>query len=257
MGKKILILPDIHGRTFWKEAVDGDFDEIVFLGDYLDHYSFDDVDTISTLKNFQEILEWRNAQKERPITMLYGNHDYHYINGDEYGCRMDYQNKKKITELFKTNKNLFQFCRKIDNVVFTHAGITLDWLDSFTDEKIDNIEDFINSLNGSPALTMVSAHRGGRDQFSSCIWADIVEFTECSMWGKEQGIVQIFAHTRMRKSGAVVCGKYDGSKDVDAFVVSYGDIPQSDFYMIDSATPFVFDMEQQKLMRLNEVPIEK
>ena len=63
MGKKILILPDIHGRTFWKEAVDGDFDEIVFLGDYLDHYSFDDVDATSTLKNFQEILEWRNAQK--------------------------------------------------------------------------------------------------------------------------------------------------------------------------------------------------
>jgi hypothetical protein len=60
----------------------------------------------------------------------------------------------------------------------------------------------------------------------------------------------------MIRSGAVVCGNYGDSGDIDVFEIVNGDIPQSDFYMIDSATPFVFDMEQQKLMRLNEVPIE-
>ena len=37
---KILILPDIHGRTFWKKPCENpkEFDLIIFLGDYLDPY---------------------------------------------------------------------------------------------------------------------------------------------------------------------------------------------------------------------------
>ena len=34
----ILIIPDIHGRTFWKECIKCECDEIIFLGDYLDPY---------------------------------------------------------------------------------------------------------------------------------------------------------------------------------------------------------------------------
>ena len=43
---KILILPDIHGRPFWKDAVEKHFDEcdkIVFLGDYLDAYPNEEI----------------------------------------------------------------------------------------------------------------------------------------------------------------------------------------------------------------------
>ena len=39
MAKKILIVPDIHGETFWKEPVQkymDQIDRIIFLGDYLD-----------------------------------------------------------------------------------------------------------------------------------------------------------------------------------------------------------------------------
>ena len=37
---KILLIPDIHGRDFWKKAKDFE-GEIVFLGDYLDPYRFE------------------------------------------------------------------------------------------------------------------------------------------------------------------------------------------------------------------------
>ena len=41
MAKRILVIPDVHGRTFWKEPV-GKYinvvDRVVFLGDYLDPY---------------------------------------------------------------------------------------------------------------------------------------------------------------------------------------------------------------------------
>ena len=40
----ILIIPDIHGRTFWKECIKcREYDEIIFLGDYLDPYSFEGI----------------------------------------------------------------------------------------------------------------------------------------------------------------------------------------------------------------------
>ena len=35
MKKGILIIPDVHGRDFWKKAVDSKgFDKTIFLGDY-------------------------------------------------------------------------------------------------------------------------------------------------------------------------------------------------------------------------------
>lgn len=40
---KLLILPDIHGRVFWKEPCQNieDYDKVIFLGDYLDPYGFE------------------------------------------------------------------------------------------------------------------------------------------------------------------------------------------------------------------------
>lgn len=45
MNKRILVVPDVHGRIFWKESVNKYVDEvgrIVFLGDYLDPYAGED-----------------------------------------------------------------------------------------------------------------------------------------------------------------------------------------------------------------------
>lgn len=37
MRNDILIIPDVHGRTFWKDAVNREsWGTIIFLGDYLD-----------------------------------------------------------------------------------------------------------------------------------------------------------------------------------------------------------------------------
>ena len=37
ISKEILVIPDIHGRIFWKDATKFD-GEIIFLGDYVDPY---------------------------------------------------------------------------------------------------------------------------------------------------------------------------------------------------------------------------
>lgn len=41
MNKQIIVVPDVHGRVFWKEPVREYLDvvdRIIFLGDYLDPY---------------------------------------------------------------------------------------------------------------------------------------------------------------------------------------------------------------------------
>lgn len=70
MAKRILVVPDVHGRTFWKKPVNkyiDQVDRIVFLGDYLDPYRdegeehevvipIEDIGTIGfkTIRNMKE-----------------------------------------------------------------------------------------------------------------------------------------------------------------------------------------------------------
>ena len=42
--RKLIIIPDVHGRDFWRKAVeDNPGAEFIFLGDYLDPYGFEEI----------------------------------------------------------------------------------------------------------------------------------------------------------------------------------------------------------------------
>lgn len=63
---KILVIPDVHGRTFWhvaKEIIDS-VDKVVFLGDYLDPYYHENISKLDTIANFKEILEFKKNNFE-------------------------------------------------------------------------------------------------------------------------------------------------------------------------------------------------
>ena len=73
---KILVIPDVHGRPFWKQAVEkyGDeVDRIIFLGDYLDRYENEDISRKQERENFKEILDFKLENKDK-VVMLLGNH---------------------------------------------------------------------------------------------------------------------------------------------------------------------------------------
>ena len=88
MKKMMIIVPDIHGRNFWR-AVRSCEEDIVFLGDYLDPYNSEGVTREMAIRNFREILLFA---KSRPgVSLLLGNHDLSYMKGDVYcRCRTDY-----------------------------------------------------------------------------------------------------------------------------------------------------------------------
>ena len=57
MEKKILIIPDVHGRSFWRPAVaSGDYDKIIFLGDYVDPYPDERIGELTALHGLMDII---------------------------------------------------------------------------------------------------------------------------------------------------------------------------------------------------------
>lgn len=143
--EKIIIIPDVHGRTFWKEPfnkyknVEGV--HIVFLGDYLDPYV--DIDGISPEEayvNFEELLE--EVRMANNVTLLVGNHDLHYWPQfhQSYGCRRDSLRKMNISHLFQENIDLFSIAYETfindKRYLFTHAGVLKPWFEWVTNKKI-------------------------------------------------------------------------------------------------------------------------
>lgn len=173
---KILIVPDVHGRTFWHQAKElmDQVDQIVFLGDYLDPYPHEGISFDEAFEEFNEILEFK---KEYPdlVTLLVGNHDMHYIIDEFMNCsRRNIEMQGQLHELYNSNLDLFKLIHIEDDWIFSHAGVYKAWMDKyeFTLENL-NLQTFLNSH--WPALEDLSLYRGGRNSVGSCIWADIRE----------------------------------------------------------------------------------
>lgn len=210
---KIIIVPDVHGRTFWRKCKDliNSIDKIIFLGDYLDPYV--DIDPEEALEEFKQIIEFKKENPDKVI-LLIGNHDCGYFPEllSSYSCRRYEKAKYEISNLFMDNLNLFDLTYAYDKYLFSHAGIVPEWFDYIKSErffniyKIENKDEFLNLQltdlsplltmnNGIKALWMISRDRGGRDSYGSCIWADIHEHIGY-YWNKPlEGWYQIFAHS--------------------------------------------------------------
>ena len=216
---KVLFIPDVHCRDFWKEPVKKTLEEnpeakIVFLGDYLDGYDFDfgeDVDYQTYgFENFQEIVKLKEQYKDR-ITLLLGNHDCTYAIGDDIcKCRTDYKHKGQLEDIFLGNIPFFQFADQVKingkHFIFVHAGVTKGWIDmNFKDLKIDNdnIVDFLNAMwltQDYENLDRFGQYDGYRSYFGykygSPIWADMRATYKVP---KEEmyGDFQIVGHTQL------------------------------------------------------------
>ena len=60
---KLIIIPDVHGRSFWRKAVEENpGEEFIFLGDYLDPYKQDGVTVDEAFVKYYESPEnhWLN-----------------------------------------------------------------------------------------------------------------------------------------------------------------------------------------------------
>lgn len=215
----MIVIPDLHGRTFWKEAVSYVEAGVpcLFLGDYVDPYPSEGISDLDALKNLREVLAFANAHHDR-VTLLLGNHDLSYL-GDPWGQWTVYADRfcnewaDVISELFNENVDLFSLCtyREVGGklFLFSHAGmypVWVDWCGLFDEvdkndahalaSKVDEL--FREALRSGERtefmddLAMVGAIRGNGFA-GSMVWADIREYDNTTA-----PFTQIFGHTAQR-----------------------------------------------------------
>lgn len=272
MLKQILIIPDVHGRTFWKKPVyehrNKEDIHIVFLGDYLDAYkNFEGISDEDAIANFEEIIEVTKSSNN--ITLLLGNHDLHYFPQliNNWGCRRYEKYKNDISNMFMSNLDLFKIAYDIDinskKYIFTHAGVNegwfkllngenrirmylkdLLWVDAMrfpedVKEKFTSLTLNANSLNsllsfdeGIKSLWMISKERGGCDNYASCVWCDIHEHFDAEFWNKTSNWYQQVYQ---------IFSHTFTYPSVDEYYI--GD----NFAMLDARTAFVLNCENGKI----------
>ena len=214
---EIIIVPDVHGRIFWKRIINSKL-PIVFLGDYLDPYWNENIDFLDAINNFKEIIEFKKQNKDR-VTLLLGNHDAHYVGLSPDYCRMNFTYANEVYKLLNDNKDLFQFAHKWNNTLFTHAGITTKWLDyNNIPEDINKVIDILNfqkiftneylnaDLNGMDSqnfsICQIGISRGGDSLYGSPIWEHVIETIEYPAF--KDSITQIFGHSQLENTGSFI-----------------------------------------------------
>ena len=215
--QEILIIPDIHGNAFFKEAL---YDavsnnvEVVCLGDYLDPYIEDDITNDEAFALFEELLEIKKASPHM-IHLLIGNHDSSYLYTPKMClARYDWKNTNRNHEFFMRNALHFDLYYETNisgkRFLFSHAGITSRWLLE-NGYSLHNIDEALRSLKKEyleycldpsriaiwEKLSFVSKDRGGMHNTGSMIWADFFEHTDESNWLKDDDITQIVGHTQL------------------------------------------------------------
>ena len=208
----MIIIPDIHGRSFWKGVIKGREDEdIIFLGDYMDPYGYEDIEYKQAIENFNDIVNFANSHSN--VTLLLGNHDCHYLSQSiDRSSRYDFLHVSEIVSVFKSYNGSFLMAteRTINGkrYILSHAGIGKRWLNNhellfngINWEKI-NIVDWVNNAwevkDGKflSALNDISYRRGGFNDYGSMIWADTMDHYFDNKGEGLFGDYQIFGHTQ-------------------------------------------------------------
>lgn len=219
-ASKIIIIPDLHGREFWRGAVNdlGEDTHVVFLGDYMDPYEDDWLYWCDAFQSLQDIIAFKKARPNQ-VTLLFGNHDLHYLYPQLKGSRFNEYQEARMRNTFTDNLDAFQMATEFNigekRYLFSHAGIHHDWARKHSTlfgplEKV-TAETF-NQLMFTPefvdALAEVSWRRGGNSPVGSMIWTDIYE-NELSA-PIAQDVIQIYGHTRLpegkqKELNGVIC----------------------------------------------------
>lgn len=233
MNIKWLIIPDIHGREFWKKPVVDVLSDtsanIVFLGDYHDPYPQEfnyDEDCVSrSVDNFQEIIDLKKQFSDR-VTLLIGNHDCGYTIGDNIcSSRMDRRHRRQLEKMFDENRELFQLTKETyiadRHIIFSHAGILKGWVESVwgaeeCSEPTFNVVDQLNQAWWEDQYGVLNAlghydrYRGwGGYEYGSPVWSDIrswIRITPEETYG-----YNIVGHTQLDNVPVV----FDTIADVD------------------------------------------
>jgi hypothetical protein len=208
---KLVVIGDIHGRDIWKQIVakeHDDTDEFVFVGDYFDSFTIKGPDQIN---NFLDIIEFRNTSIYHKVTLLIGNHDYHYYPGIDETGTSGYQTllAPSIKHVVGDNKQYLQAAYQVDDFVFSHAGLSSIWLDDIIEDwdannvvnKVNELFQYQPGLIAYRSFKMVNetewygAQGYGDETFQGPLWIRPKSLMKANYDTLRNQIIQVVGHT--------------------------------------------------------------
>lgn len=202
---KIIVIPDVHCRNFYKPVLNIKDCQIIFLGDYMDPYLEDGFSNENGINNLHEIIDF--ARNNSNVHLLVGNHDCSWIWSRLGWERTPIKYYDELHNIYRSNIDLFKPFIKFDNTLFLHAGISKGWLNSL---NVDNILDYIDKEfklelehelhpNLNSPIFNIGYIRGGYSRYGGPFWSDIRE-----MENPFEDVIQIFSHTQLTQTGSFI-----------------------------------------------------
>lgn len=206
---KVAVIGDIHGTTKFLECYkniqenDSDVDKIIVLGDWFDPYIDIDLDTM--IERYNEFVKiWKSDNR---IVSILGNHDIAgYINLNDctnrtykYGVP-----RQKIAEVIEQNLPESYLTYKIGDYIFSHAGVSQEWLNDIAQYTSCNyVDDIMNCKKGwgNDELSDICTFYPydwtgcGDNAHQSCVWIRPKTLYSCAV----DGYHQVVAHTRVEE----------------------------------------------------------
>jgi len=140
---KLLIISDPHGTNHWEKIKKLDLnkiDKIIFLGDYFDSFT---IGFNRQMSNAKQIIKFKLANREK-VCLCWGNHCTSYYL-DERCSGWQHMHTFDIEEFFRINKILFEVAFIFDKWIFTHAGVSKEWMKCSGIKKPTEINDLFKS----------------------------------------------------------------------------------------------------------------
>ena len=215
----MIIIPDIHGRDFWDIPAVMNYrgkEHIIFLGDYLDPYPDEGINTAQAFDNLLDIVGLKKQYPES-VTLLLGNHDLHYLDGRLEGSRYDFLHGLRNRQFFTGNATLFQItCEAMlggKKFLFTHAGLLRGWMEKngkfFGNPAPEAVPVLLNDMWADPVrrktllatLADIPYSRWGNAEYGSPVWSDVEDIDDSVE--EIEGVYQIFGHSQQEKDPVI------------------------------------------------------
>ncbi len=230
---KVLVIPDVHLKPWmFDQAHDimenTDCEIAVCLGDIVDDWGCE-----HDVKLYEETLKKaiRFASRYPDTFWCLGNHDLAYM-WDQYD-HPGYSSyaADTVCDMFETLRDTLEspenlaIIHKMDNVIFSHAGICTSFVEAFLYDVMDDIDYVIDTINGFGAQEMWVD--------DSPIWVRPQDWDLTADMLYPQGFLQVVGHTPVKR---IV--EQDNMITLDVFS-TYSDgtkIGNEEFYWVDTVS---------------------
>jgi hypothetical protein len=246
---KTIAIGDIHGRPYWKQIIEQeqDADRFIFVGDYFDSFTIPGIDQIN---NFLDIIEFKKST-DKEVILLLGNHDYHYYPGIEDSGTSGYQTlmAPSIKIVLGDNKEHLQLVYQMDEFLFSHAGISSEWLDdNITMWDVPNLSMYLNDLfyykpasidyrsfkyynQGDSNERAVLSRGYGNESYQGPIWIRPQALMVANKKTLRKKVIQVVGHTPQDQID--IKGKSTGGRYYFIDTLEYG---QNQYLIIEGNT---------------------